>query len=209
MQSLNLSYLIDFIERLKLRYRRKNIPVFICIIHGLIKRRELRAPKKHFTVIIMSSIYHQSINYLNKLLSLTTAHSGCETDRWTFLASSCCICAGGGSDCGCFVLLSVVVLKLSNEKSLCSDGWYDAAGLLDGFQEYDLMNFFKQPHHYLPAKCCWDWCWSCWCCICSCTCCCWCRRSSIEWMSLRRLLSKWSNRDDISTSWTLMMLKAG
>lgn len=60
-------------------------------------------------------------NYLNKLFSVAPAHSGCEMERCTFLDCDC-ICAGGGSECGCFVLLSVVVLKLSNEKSLCSDG---------------------------------------------------------------------------------------
>jgi hypothetical protein len=77
---------------------------------------------KHFALEGLRSAY------LNKLFSFAAAHSGCETDRWTFLDCNCCICAGGGSECGCFVL-SVVVLKLSNEKSLCSDGWYDVAGL--------------------------------------------------------------------------------
>ena len=84
----------------------------------------------------MFNIYFSRLffEYLNKLFSLAAAHSGCETDRWTFLDCSCCICAGGGSECGCFVL-SVVVLKLSNEKSLCSDGWYDVAGLKCGKHE--------------------------------------------------------------------------
>lgn len=129
MWSLNLSYLIDFIERLKFSNRRKNVPVFICIIHWLIKRRELRAPKRFFNIFYAICVATQRNIYLNKLLSFAAAHSGWETDRWTFLTCNCCSCAGGGRECGCFVLLSVVVLKLSNEKSLCSDGWYDAAGL--------------------------------------------------------------------------------
>lgn len=88
-------------------------------------------------------------HYLNKLFSLAAAHSGCEMDRWTFLDCICCNCAGGGSEWGCFVLLSVVVLKLSNEKSLCSDGWYDAAGL----KYLQMSKTFKSfPSNYLPSS---------------------------------------------------------
>lgn len=122
--------MIDFIERFKLCNRSKNVPVFIGIVHWLSKRWEFRTSKKDlwlFATQIKIGKY-----YLSKLFSFAVccAHSGCDTDRWTFLACcSCCNCAGGGSESGCFVLLSVVVLKLSNEKSLCSDGWYDVAGL--------------------------------------------------------------------------------
>lgn len=71
------------------------------------------------------------------------------------------------------------------------------------------MTIFIFQIIYLPEiwVCDWACCWSCWWCICNWICCCWCKRSRIEWMSLRRLVSKLSIRDAISASWFFIKLK--
>lgn len=63
---------------------------------------------------------------------------------------------------------------------------------------------------YLPEMCVCDWacCWSCWWCICNWICCCWWSKSSIECISLRKLLSKLSIRDVISANWFFTMLES-
>lgn len=99
--------------------------------------------------------------HLIKLFSLDAAHSGWETDRWTFLGCCNCRCCWhcaiwGGRECGC-CRMSAVALKLSKEKSLCSDGWYDIVCLIDTwiFNKVHCLSLTTPHCVYKPRSGCW------------------------------------------------------